>query len=682
MKEQRTRKGSKDQLPEIPFEWVLDIHEIKRISDSMDVLNSYPKMSIQNIIKKINKYEIISFDIFDTLIKRDVSRPDFVFELVEREFNRTHDDKVSDFRIKRIQAERKAREEHRDREVTLEEIYAELVEENFSEITCEELKNIELKIEAQVCVCNIPLKKIYDYSLKKSKKVYIISDMYLPRDFVERLLVQCGYSQWDGLFLSSDIGKTKRSGALFDYVIDHEKLSVSKWLHTGDGVKTDYLNARAKKINTCKIARDVRRTRYVSPFENNITEDYKSLLCFINNHLNRKAPYSEQIGYEVYGPVVFYFVKWLDEHLDYDKTTLFFARDCYVIMKALELYRGELDKSRNHYFIGSRRSVTVPALYKDSSLVSVQRLLQSSARKLTLKEVLTKIGVESDACSGEMNRHGLTPDTILDREHLVDNAGFAEFYHEIEPAVRKNAEEEYSAFLEYFNSLNCTKNIQVVDIGWRCSMQKSLEALLADEGYKFKGYYFGVRENSLVTDKSTAVGYYLNREDDFKKKCFLAEATALIEIFFSAPQGSAIKYRIGDEPLLRTDIGSGEDAEAEGKFVEELQAGALQFVIDYRKSIISKSINVSAEEAIIGLVRMGENPLPEDLDNFSEFYNDTGANKIKTAAPKSIGYYLSNPKDFKYDFAASNWKIGYMKRMIKAPINYHKLFEYIYKHKG
>ena len=45
-------------------------------------------MNKKCILNRIMKYKIVSFDIFDTLLKRDVFFPTDVFVLVEREYNR------------------------------------------------------------------------------------------------------------------------------------------------------------------------------------------------------------------------------------------------------------------------------------------------------------------------------------------------------------------------------------------------------------------------------------------------------------------------------------------------------------------------------------------------------------------------------------------------------------------
>ena len=64
----------------------------------------------------LQKYDIISFDIFDTLITRKIYNPDDVFDLMGETLE------ISDFKKKRKDAENRAREELK-KDVNLEEIY-------------------------------------------------------------------------------------------------------------------------------------------------------------------------------------------------------------------------------------------------------------------------------------------------------------------------------------------------------------------------------------------------------------------------------------------------------------------------------------------------------------------------------------------------------------------------------
>ena len=58
----------------------------------------------------INKADLISFDIFDTLLKRNVRHPKDVFNLVESKYNAESPVELKEFRNQRVLAESKARE--------------------------------------------------------------------------------------------------------------------------------------------------------------------------------------------------------------------------------------------------------------------------------------------------------------------------------------------------------------------------------------------------------------------------------------------------------------------------------------------------------------------------------------------------------------------------------------------
>lgn len=61
--------------------------------------------------------------------------------------------------------------------------------------------------------------QILNYAKNIGKKVILISDMFLTKDIIETMLFQNGIDTWDNLYLSSDIGKRKDSGELYEYVL-------------------------------------------------------------------------------------------------------------------------------------------------------------------------------------------------------------------------------------------------------------------------------------------------------------------------------------------------------------------------------------------------------------------------------------------------------------------------------
>ena len=74
----------------------------------------------------IDRYDVVSFDIFDTLIKRNLKCPEDIFDLVEQHYNLKHSHPIENFKSNRIIAEQIARKSCLKEEVTLKEIYCQL----------------------------------------------------------------------------------------------------------------------------------------------------------------------------------------------------------------------------------------------------------------------------------------------------------------------------------------------------------------------------------------------------------------------------------------------------------------------------------------------------------------------------------------------------------------------------
>ena len=98
---------------------------------------------IEKMKKKIDKVDVVSFDIFDTLLLRPVYKPRDMFYFVE---NENH---VVDFRRKRVRAEEWARE-HTDKkngEINIFDIYQHLEEWCGIDAEKSALKEIEIEKE-------------------------------------------------------------------------------------------------------------------------------------------------------------------------------------------------------------------------------------------------------------------------------------------------------------------------------------------------------------------------------------------------------------------------------------------------------------------------------------------------------------------------------------------------------
>ena len=193
-----------------------------------------------NIYKLIDEYEIISFDVFDTLIFRGCTSPKDVFAYVADKMGVGEESFVS----RRIEAERTLRKEQK-KEITIAEIYSKITsaqEEMTRYVVTEE------DAEMQICACNLEMKELYDWVKKKKKIIYIISDMYMNFDFMDRLLKNNGYDGYEKLYVSSAYGVKKSTGQLYSYILQHSNIAASRMFHIGDNFKSDYFLPKLKGI--------------------------------------------------------------------------------------------------------------------------------------------------------------------------------------------------------------------------------------------------------------------------------------------------------------------------------------------------------------------------------------------------------------------------------------------------
>lgn len=142
---------------------------------------------MNNIINKLKKYDIISFDIFDTLIVRNISNPHDIYDIVEKKYNYENNENMTNFKELRIYAERDCRKSSKYEEITLNEIYIKL-QEFYNLEQVKKLKKIEVDVEKDFCQFNNNIKTIYEWCKNNKKTIIITSDMYLSEETIKEIL--------------------------------------------------------------------------------------------------------------------------------------------------------------------------------------------------------------------------------------------------------------------------------------------------------------------------------------------------------------------------------------------------------------------------------------------------------------------------------------------------------------
>lgn len=166
--------------------WLNISYDIFRIKPNQHGRAAYIKTSESALLQKVTpvefakqllQYDVVSFDIFDTLIFRPFSSPSDLFYIVGANHQ------YLDFAGIREQSEREVRLERYKKsgtyEVILDEIYN-YMEKHVGIDSSSEIEP-ELTIECELCYAQPYVIEVYKILQSKQKTIVITSDMYLTK---------------------------------------------------------------------------------------------------------------------------------------------------------------------------------------------------------------------------------------------------------------------------------------------------------------------------------------------------------------------------------------------------------------------------------------------------------------------------------------------------------------------
>ena len=625
-------------------------------------------MKINRIKEIIDKAEIVSFDIFDTLIKRMIKRPCDVFDLVEKKYNLTNFDKLYNFKTNRIKAEKKCRLSYDNEEIVFEDIYKHF-SSSYTYEQLSSLRQIEENIEKDICRFNYQIRDIFEYCEKKKKTIIITSDMYLDEKTIKEILKKNNIKYYK-LYLSSSIGKTKNSGSLFKFIIKDLGIKPKELIHIGDNKKSDFFVPKRLGIKSILWSNN---NRITEKSRGNITEDI--IDSFLNNTKIDSSNTFSSIGFDYFGPLLLCFSKWLLSELKQNKIdrVFFLSRDGYIMKRAFDIINKENIKS--DYFYASRRAVIVPSLKEYADIYDVFSCMHLS-EDIKMKSLLKKIGLD-DLLNNQSTIDSLNIEIEKEEKlsNILNKKQYIEILEKLYPLVIDNSNKEYKSFINYKNIHNFTGNVAIVDIGWFGNIQHALEKLKLDT--RIRGYYMGIepRKNYQNTQKMSGFIFETNRNYDY----FLMEHNfnSIFEMLFLGRHGSVKRYNSNEGYGVEFYEYEYEGLKEKNNIIN-LQDSAIEFVKEFYKSGLIEYLVDDLSISFERLANIFLNPSLNIAKQFGDmvFLDDE---KMYIAKPKRGIYYL-NPKKLIHDYKRSIWRIGFLKRVFKLKLPYYKINMYIRKH--
>lgn len=622
-------------------------------------------MNYEKIYKKFQSCEYISFDIFDTLIKRDVVNPKDIFFLVEKKLENMNIN-IPHYRNKRLAAEFEARKNLNREEISLSNIYDSFYKNNqeYNKETIFKLREIEIETEIEVSTINLNIKPIFDYCILNNKKIILISDMYLEKEIIEKILIKNNiYIKRDyfKLFVSNEFECTKRSGKLYEVVKRHLGINNNDVYHIGDSLRSDYLMAIKNGIKAYRIDTNINNTNYtyLKTKDKNVKYYQLWLDKFISNRILNLDNDYEKFGYECIGPLLYDFCIWLDNNFKKSncKCLNFLSREGQILQKAFNII---FPDQITNYLCVSRKSIIGAMLCRANSIEDRLRMIQLP-HAFDRNVVIDLLGLDFKKYSTYIN---FDEEKIYKSiEDVIKDNEFFQFLEKVDSYIVKNSEEQKKILEEYLKFDQDMGDICIVDIGWNGTMQYYLNKLLEliNMSKNIQGYYIGVSMNGMKKYPGlNNCGYLFEKElNDIKiDENMVFSFCGLFESIFTADHGSVKKYYRNNNDIQP--IFYNYEYENNYKVISQIQKGALTFVEDYNNSIIKNFINLDCKIVSSKILRFGNYPRKNELKMFKDldFFDVKKGNMIG-----EMKLFRNSFKELYNEFVISGWKVGYIKRV-------------------
>lgn len=473
--------------------WRFDQYVGRPFSSLVDTLNSA-------------YIQLIAFDIFDTLFCRPILNPETVKEIVAR---RIGGNLSSLYRRYRPVAEEQARYT-RGFDVGLDEIYAEMGKlANLPEIYLKELQKVEQEVEEALLEPRWETVQLLKEAFATGKPVVLITDMFLPREHIERCLHKHNIKDWHDLFISSEIGLRKDTGRLYEYVLQRYAVKPGQWVMIGDNERSDAQIPGDMGATLIHLLKPVELARGLPRFSPLIANHEKSgdvdaeitlglvvrknfspiyYPSFDPASLVQVTPYN--IGYSIVGPLATSFASWLIKQARADKINklYFLSREGRLLKEVYECWaEGLSDAPPADYLIISRRAAGVASITSFDDILDIAKSNYYSDTLENFLYIRYGLALDNERWIEIAERTGWdrsTPVNVQNEEigHL------ASLLQILEDDILARVEVERSGLLQYLKEKGLTPDGSqaVVDVGYGGSVQGYLNRLLSGQVH---GYY-------------------------------------------------------------------------------------------------------------------------------------------------------------------------------------------------
>ena len=512
---------------------------------------------------------IHSFDVFDTCLIRNVAVPSDIFLFVAESFEGLLVPTLgSDYRLAfrncRVRAEDMARTKSLREEVTLEEIWTELVLK-LPMIEKDAGMRAELAAEGAALKPNrIILDRVKELA-DTGARVIFVSDIYLSSVQVMTFLRNAGFpAVEDNVYTSGDVGLMKATGSLFHHVLAQEQCLARNLVHTGDNERADVEIPRRLGVKVRHV-KETQLNRYeLTLLKHTNLQDMMFVSRMVGemrrlrlDGLGTESEAAHDIVAAFIGPVLFLFANWLAGRARAQniERLYFTSRDCYFLRRMALQMPQHFSGIDCRYFYSSRQALHLPSLLnvtpegiRNITYPGDPKTVNQFLEKFELRRADVSNEIADFLQSTEINNNLMRPQ---DEEKII----FWLCQHPVRTYILEKSAKYRRAALAYFEQerLLDSGRFAIVDLGWRLTTQASLSALLkhVDPAISVQGFYFGLGKPFVGFSESGPVEALIHHSPiDVMRNTFatpFAHAALLEAILSGAPHGSVLRYDFGED---------------------------------------------------------------------------------------------------------------------------------------
>ncbi|MBR3245844.1 MAG: hypothetical protein IKF90_24580 [Parasporobacterium sp.] len=456
-----------------------EIYENKKLLTSSSESEAWrkknPELSVEHYVQLLSSYDVISFDIFDTLIFRPFERPVDLFLILEEKLE------ILDFQGLRISSEAEAREQcvkqNGHGEIGFSEIW-EMLSRKIA--PGEDAMQKELELEEKLCYANPFMLEVWKKLAEAGKRIIVISDMYLPGSFLETILRKNGFTGYEKLYVSNEYKKSKADGTLYGLVKNELEEKYGEGLqliHVGDNVISDGRMAEKNGFKSLLYPKTNARSVEYRTWDQSelIGSSYRGI---VEQHLYnglRAYDMTYEYGFIYGGIFALGYCQFVHDYCSKNEIDriLFLSRDGDILQQVYALMYPE---DKTEYVYWSRKTATKLIAELDRHDYFRRFLFHKVNQNITVSEILDSMELEN--LKSVLQSDDNCPVALNDRLETNNVRTLQQFLEEHWDQIKEAYKDQLSAAEKYYRRvLSGARKCVAVDVGWAGSGALSLRYL-------------------------------------------------------------------------------------------------------------------------------------------------------------------------------------------------------------